>query len=133
MNTWRNSPGLRPTACKILSTSPQSLVTGPLDHWTPGTGVQKDTRMVSLGDVWEAKLPSLKLRNPLFEPFQKQYRNRSCFLWILDAKLVPKSIQKSSKIHSQSHPETKHQKTTKHIEKTTQPNLENRALAYTPC
>ena len=87
--------------------------------------------MVSLGDVWEARLRPVKRCNPIFEPFKNQSRNRSCFLLILEAKMLPKSIPKSYKTHPQSHPETKHQKTTKNIEKLTKPNLENQALVYT--
>ena len=40
-------------------------------------------------------------------------RNRCRFSSIVEAKMLPKSVPKSFKIHSQSHPETEPQKTTK--------------------
>ena len=98
---------------------PGSWSSGPLDS---SSGVQKDTRMVSLGEVSGLRVRRVKLRNHLFKPFKNQSLNRSRFLWIVGAKTDPKSTYKSLKIHSQSHPETIPQKTTQNMQNQTQPN-----------
>ena len=86
-----NSPGLRPNR-RVRSSAPVpvpgSWSSGPLDS---SSGVQKDTRMVSLGDAREAGIGRPRSRNPLFQRSENQSGNRWRFLWILGAKTDPTS------------------------------------------
>ena len=71
--------------------------------------------MVSLGDVWEARLRWLKLSNPVFELFKNKCRNRSLFYRFWEPKCSPnpspnhqKSIHKTIQ---KPYPEKQHKLT----------------------
>ena len=56
--------------------------------------------MVSLGEVWEAKLRFPKPSNPIFELFKSDLKSDFDFKTIFDPKNAPKTSQNDSKMDS---------------------------------
>ena len=109
-----NSPGHWPRACQIPGNNPLSWLLFP-----SGTGLKVSLSserirfIVSSGGGLGFRCAGSMMVTRFLGRSKNHSRNRSRFSSIFDAKRLPKSIQKSLKIHSWSHPETNSPKITK--------------------